>query len=313
MTTSVDVIVPVHGNWKVTETCLRSLAAQTHEHRVVVVDDASPDDTLERLREHPHVDVVALERNSGFAAACNAGIRHGTGDIVILVNNDVVADTAMISELVAALDANPHCGSAVPVLTKPDGRIDAYGLCVDPTLAGFTRFNGAQMDQVDSDKGWRLLGPYGAVAAFRRSALTEVGLLDEAIFMYGEELDLALRLDAGGWPTTAAPHARGVHLGGATSGRSSASQRRRAGFGRGYLLRTYGVLTGRYGLRAVVTELIVCVGDIALSRDFASLSGRIAGWRAGRTAQKRSRAVSAVDRRIGFVTSLRLRLGDRRA
>ncbi|WP_240183606.1 glycosyltransferase family 2 protein [Leifsonia aquatica] len=305
--------MPVHGNWAVTEACLRSLAAQTAALRVIVVDDASPDDTLIRLREHPEVDVVALATNSGFAAACNAGIRHGDGDVVVLVNNDVEADATMIAELTASLDASPRAGSAVPILIKPDGRVDAYGLCVDPTMAGFTRFNGATVAEAERAPGWRLLGPYGAVAAFRRTALDEVGLLDEGIFMYGEELDLAMRLDAAGWPATPSPRARGMHLGGATSGRASATQRRRSGFGRGYLLRAYGVLRGRHAIRAVMTEAIVCAGDLMLSRDLASTAGRIAGWRAGRTAARRSRRVSAVDPRIGFAESLRLRVGDRQA
>lgn len=313
VTTSVDVIVPVHGNWAITQACLRSLDRQTVRHRVIVVDDASPDDTLSRLRDYPEVDVVALGHNSGFAAACNAGIRHGDSEFVILVNNDVESAPSMIAELVASLDSAPRAGSAVPVLTKPDGRVDAYGLCVDPTLAGFTRFNGATVHEAESTIGWRLLGPYGAVAAFRRAALDEVGLLDEGIFMYGEELDLALRLDAAGWSTVASPRARGVHLGGATSGRASATQRRRAGFGRGYLLRAYGVLTTRHAVRAIVTEVIVCLGDLMLSRDFASARGRIVGWRAAKTAARRSRTIPAIDARIGFITSLRLRLGDRRA
>lgn len=312
VTPSIDVVVPVHGNWALTEACLAALAAQTLPHRVIVVDDASPDDTLERLHEHPDVDVVVLDRNRGFATACNRGIAAGSGEIVVLVNNDVTADPRMLEELSAALLRDPGAGSAVPLLTRPDGRVDSFGICADPTMAGFVRCVGSTVEDALGLPGRRLLGPYGAVAAFRRTALDEVGLLDEGIFMYGEELDLALRLSAGGRYTIAAPASRGVHLGGATAGRASASQRRRAGFGRGYLLRAYGVLRGRYGLRALLTEIIVCLGDAVLSRDLASLQGRVAGWRAGRFAFPRPRAVPGVDRSITFVASLRLRLGDRR-
>lgn len=155
-----------------------------------------------------------------------------------------------------------------------------------------------------------LLGPYVAVAAYRRAALDDVGLLDEGIFMYGEELDLALRLSAAGWATTAALDSRGVHLGGATSGRGSSRQRQRAGFGRGYLLNAYGVFRSRQALRAAVTELIVCAGDLLLSRDLASTRGRIAGLRAGRKAAKRPPTVPGIDPNLKFITSLRLRVGD---
>lgn len=317
MSSSVDVVVPVYGNWAITERCLAHLSVQTLDHRVVVVDDAGPDDTVARIRAgYPHVDLVALETNSGFAAACNHGIRRGTADIVILVNNDVEADPRMLELLVAALDADPALGSAAPLLLRPDGSIDSLGLCADVTTAGFVRLAGAPEDRATSAaitsadaSAPKILGPYGAVAAYRRSALDAVGLLDEGIFMYGEELDLALRLSAAGWGTTAVPEARGVHLGGATSGRGSATQRRRSGFGRAYLLRAYGILAGRQGPRAILTELIVCAGDLLLSRDLASTTGRAAGWRAGAAATRRPRDIPGVDRSLGFIESLRLRVG----
>ncbi|WP_426519823.1 glycosyltransferase family 2 protein [Diaminobutyricibacter sp. McL0618] len=314
MTATVDVIVPVYGNWELTRSCLEHLRRQSAAHNVIVVDDAGPDDTVSRLRDgYPEVTVVALERNLGFAGACNAGIRAGSGEIVILVNNDVDAAPDLVERLAAAL-GDPSVGSACPLLLKPDGRVDAYGICADPTMAGFVRFNGATVAEALAKRpSTRLLGPYGAVAAYRRAALDDVGLLDEGIVMYGEELDLALRLSAGGWRSVLVPEARGVHLGGATSGRGSASQRRKAGFGRGYLLRAYGVLGSRYGIRAVVTEAIVCVGDLVLSRDIASTTGRLAGWRAGRSTFVRPGRVPGVDRGIGFTESLRLRIGDRRA
>ncbi|WP_166789055.1 glycosyltransferase family 2 protein [Cryobacterium sp. TMT1-21] len=313
MSLSIDVVVPVYGNWAVTKDCLDHLALQTVEHRLIVVDDAGPDDTVQRLHdEYPHVTVIALNRNSGFAAACNAGIRRGTADLVVLVNNDVNADPAMLERLSEPFRDDARLGSAAPLLFQPNGTIDAVGLCADPTMAGFVRYHGATVDELDSDAP-ALLGPYGAVAAYRRAALDEVGILDEDIFMYGEELDLALRLSAAGWGTIAVLDSRGTHLGGATSGRGSSRQRERAGFGRGYLLRAYGVVTGRHGIRAVITEVIVCAGDLVLSHDLASTRGRLSGWRAGRFAAKRSAPVPGIDTSIGFLRSLRLRVGDYKA
>jgi N-acetylglucosaminyl-diphospho-decaprenol L-rhamnosyltransferase len=253
--------------------------------------------------------VVALDVNGGFAAACNQGLRRSTADIVVLVNNDVEAEPAMLEHLIEPF-VDAQIGSASPLLLRPDGRIDALGIAADVTMAGFLRGHGALVDAFDTSTH-RLTGPYGAVAAYRATALAEVGLLDEGIVMYGEELDLALRLSAAGWKPAAVPEARGVHLGGATSGRGSSTQRYRAGYGRGYLLRAYGVLHGRHALRAVATESIVCVGDLALSRDLASARGRRAGWRAGTHAAKRVGAIPDLDTSIGFLASLRLRIGSR--
>lgn len=310
---TIDVVVPVYGNWAITRDCLEHLRRQTVKHTLIVVDDAGPDDTVARLyAEYPEVTVIALPENGGFAAACNAGIRRGTGDIVILVNNDVQADPTMLERLAAPFATDDSLGSAAPLLFAPNGTIDAVGLCADPTMAGFLRYHGATVDDIKHDT-FALLGPYGAVAAYRRSALNDVGLLDEGIFMYGEELDLALRLSAGGWATTAVLDSRGVHLGGATSGRGSSRQRQRAGFGRGYLLSAYDVFRGRQALRAAVTEVMVCAGDLILSRDLASTRGRIAGLRAGRKAKDRPSSVPGIDTTLNFMRSLRLRVGDYKA
>jgi len=129
--------------------------------------------------------------------------------------------------------------------------------------------------------------------------------------MYGEELDLALRLSAAGWRPVGVETARGVHLGGATSGRGSRQQRRRAGFGRGYLLRAYRVGHSRRAARAFVTEAIVCIGDAILNHDWAALRGRIAGWKAGASAFPRPAVIPDVDKTIGFMESLKLRVKAR--
>src|SRR5438270_781687 len=81
-----------------------------------------------------------------------------------------------------------------------------------------------------------LAGPAGTAAAYRRRALEQVGGLDESIFAYMEDFDLALRLRSGGWEAVLASDAVGVHLGSATHGHRSAWQRRHGGFGRGYML-----------------------------------------------------------------------------
>lgn len=303
---SIDVIVPVHGNWLITRNCLLSLREQTIAHHVILVDDKSPDDTVERVvSEFPEVEVIAFPRNRGFAAACNAGIAAGTGAVLVLCNNDVQAEPQML-ELLAAAFERPEIGSATGLILQPDGLVDAFGITADSTLAGFVRLHGQPQSAVSGTLD-RLLGPYGAVAAYRRVALEDVGLLDENIFMYGEELDLALRLSAGGWRPAAVAAARSVHLGSATAGRGSASQRERSGFGRAYLMRAWRVHRGAHAFRALAVEILVCVGDAIMNRDFAALRGRRAGWRAGRHI-RRPRIVPDLEPSIGVVRSIRLRL-----
>jgi GT2 family glycosyltransferase len=136
-----------------------------------------------------------------------------------------------------------------------------------------------------------------------------MGGLDEAIFAYSEDLDLALRLRAVGWDAAVTPDAVGMHLGSATHGHRTAWQRRHAGFARGYLLRRYGVLRSRHGARALATEATVALGDAVLSRDLAALSGRVAGWRSASGLARRSAPADALDPEIGIRDSLALRRG----
>jgi N-acetylglucosaminyl-diphospho-decaprenol L-rhamnosyltransferase len=137
-----------------------------------------------------------------------------------------------------------------------------------------------------------------------------VGGIDEGVFAYNEDFDLALRLRIAGWKAAVAHDAVGIHIGSATHGHRSAWQRYHGGFGRGYVLRRYGVLRSRAAARALATESAVAVGDMLISRDAAALRGRIQGWRAARTKPRLPiPPADSVDEDITLLDSLRLRRG----
>ena len=306
---SIDVVIPTHDGLQLTQTCLEHLRLQTAPHSTIVVDDASTDGTLLRLRDaFPDVRVVRLAVNSGFAIACNAGARAGSGDVVVLINNDVECPPDFLERLVAPFCADPRLGSVAAVLLDAERRtIDSVGLAVDRTLAGFPRLRGHALGEARSGKPV-LAGPAGAAGAYRRTAWDQVGGLDEHVFMYGEDVDLALRLRAEGWRTVVEAEAVAVHRGSASIRHRSARQRYHSGFARGYFLRRYGVLNGNAAVRATGTEAIVVVGDAILSRDLAATRGRIAGWRAAAGLNRRPPPPpAAVDAEITFGDSLRLR------
>lgn len=306
---NIDVLVPVYGNWPAVRSCLMHLLEQSAAAHVVVVDDCSPDDTADRIEaEFPGIDLLRLPKNVGFAKACNRGFDATVGDVVVLLNSDVDLAPESLSHLANAFD-DPSVASASPVITRPDGQIDAVGLCADVTLAGFVRFHGAPPQAAASNTPI-VLGPYGAVAAYRRSSIDTASLFDPNIFMYGEELDLALRLRRSGWTSVVVQESRAQHEGGATTGRGSAKQRRLAGFGRGYLLRKYGVLHSRFGPRALFVELFVCAYRLFASRDLAAIRGRIDGWHAARGVERLSAPTLGVDRTISTLDSLRMRSGQ---
>jgi N-acetylglucosaminyl-diphospho-decaprenol L-rhamnosyltransferase len=308
----IDVVIPVFNAWALTESCLSQLRRQTLPHTAIVCDNGSTDGTPERVRAaFPEVYVVELGANLGYARACNHGVRAGSSEIVVLLNNDVDCRPTFLERLVAPLSADRRLGTVAGLLLKPGAqRIESFGLAVDPTLAGYPRLRGspARAAQVRQPV---LLGPSGAAGAYRRTAWEEVGGLDEGVFAYGEDVDLALRLRAVGWSTAGVSNAVAIHIGSASAIGRSAWQRYQGGFSRGYFIRRYGVLRGRTALRALTTESIAVAGDaLVFSRDLAALRGRVAGWRAaGRLPRHRQPPQDAIDDDITFVKSLRLRLG----
>jgi N-acetylglucosaminyl-diphospho-decaprenol L-rhamnosyltransferase len=285
---TIDVAVVAYNRYDLTESCLRHLAAQTREHRLIVCDNGSTDRAGERVAaEWPEATLLRMETNRGFAEACNATVAAGHGDYVVLLNNDVDCRPDFVERVVAPLEADPGIGSVAALCIRPDGeRIDSIGLTMDATLSPFPRLQGRPVAEAGAPSPV-LVGPAGTAAAYRRSAWEEVGGLDERIFAYGEDFDLAVRLRAAGWGAVAAPDAAGIHLGSATHGHRTQRQRLNGGFGRAYLLRRYGILRGRHALRAGFTEALVVAGDAVISRDLAALRGRWAGWRAARGLPRR--------------------------
>jgi N-acetylglucosaminyl-diphospho-decaprenol L-rhamnosyltransferase len=307
--TSIDVVLPAYNRWDLTSSCLRHLAAQTVPHRVIVVDNGSSDETRAALRrDWPEVHVVELDHNHPFTKAVNLGVAAGGGDQIVLLNNDVDLRPNCLEQLIAPLEHDPGVGSVAAVLLTPGERaIDSVGVTTDVTLAGFPRQQGRAPEHA-RDCEPLLTGPEGTAAAYRRAAWEQVGGLDETIHAYMEILDLAWRLRQAGWASRCAPEAIGVHLGSATFGRGSPAQRCLAGFSRGYLLRRYGVLRGRFAARTLLTEAIVTGGDAVLTRDLSALRGRVAGWRAARGMPRHPRPpAEAIDTAISLRDSLALR------
>jgi GT2 family glycosyltransferase len=280
-------------------------------HNVFVCDNGSKDGTPGLVRKKfPGVHVIELGTNLGFAGACNRGADVGSGEIIVLLNNDVECRPDFLECLARPFANDEGIGSVAALLLQPgDARIDSFGLVVDQTLAAYPRLRNRPVAEVESTTPAVLAGPSGAAGAYRRDAWQGVGGLDEAVFSYGEDADLAMRLRAAGWSTAAASDAVAIHIGSATAGVRSDWQRYQGGFGRGYFLRRYGVLRGRHGPRAALTEAIAVAGDaLVYSHDLAAFRGRLAGWRAAAGRPRRTRPpADAIDTSFTLTECLRLR------
>jgi GT2 family glycosyltransferase len=304
MALTVDVVIPVSNHWALTQSCLEHLAAQTRAHRVIVGDNGSTDGTPERLAaDWPDVHVLRTEAPQPFAVVCNAGAAAGDGDVIVLLNNDVDCEPDFLEQLVAPLERDPELGDVAALCLRPDGRrIDSVGITCDASLSAFARLKGEPVERAGSPKPV-LTGAAGTAGAYRRTAWEQVGGLDEAFPAYQEDFELALRLRAAGWTTTAAPAARCTHLGSASYVARSSRSRENGGFGRGYVLRRYGALTPR----AALIEAIAVIGDAVTARDLAATRGRVRGWRAARGLPPRAKPAHAIDNTLSITDSLALR------
>jgi len=307
MADTIDVVITTHQGWDLTKRCLEHLREQTVEHTVIVSDGASSDGTPEEIRKHfPNVTLLTDTSDPGYAAATNRGAAAGNGDVIVLLNNDTFARPDFLEHLVPVFD-DERVGAVAPLTVRPDERtIDSVGLTLDVTLAPFVRLAGRPIAEAGSQQP-RLVSPGGGADAYRRSAWVEAGGLEERLSFYGADLDLALRLGALGWTTAAAPDAVAIHIRAATAGHRSRRARESGGWARGFLLRRWGVLRSRAALRTLVTESLVVLGDMVLSRDAVAARSRISGWRAAGRLPRRIVPPDALDEELGFLQGLRSR------
>lgn len=228
--------------------CLQTVFASQGDiaFKVVVVDNASGDASAEMVRsEFPQVLLIASEINGGFSYGNNLGLRalgyRGAGDVsadapryALLLNPDTEVPPESLAGMVAFMDAHPEVGIAGPKLLLADGSLDKAcrrgfptptvafyhfsGLAkLFPKSARFGRYN---MTYVDPGQTVEVDSVVGAYMQLRREVIAEVGLLDEAFFMYGEDLDWSYRAKKAGWKVMYYPEVIVWHIKRASSRKS---------------------------------------------------------------------------------------------
>ncbi len=191
------------NGWEDTRECLQSLRAVTAPCRIILVDNGSTDDSVERAREQfPEVEIIDNRANLGFAEGNNRGIRHAlsTGaDYVMLLNNDTLVDPHFLEPLVAAFDRDPAVGFASPVILYAD----------EPEAVWFCG------GEIDWRTGWAHhrqppdgVAPThgitstpiatGCCLIAARATWEQVGLFDPRFFLFWEDSDWTLRATRAG-------------------------------------------------------------------------------------------------------------------
>jgi O-antigen biosynthesis protein len=217
----VSVIVPVYGQIGYTVRCLASIQKQLPgmPFEVIVVDDCSPDNSLEVLAQVRGIHLARNETNQGFIRACNAGAAIAKGQYLCFLNNDTEVAKDWLDELLRTFSAFPGTGLAGSKLVYPDGRLQEAGGIIwqDGSAWNFGRLQDPQLPEynyareVDYCSGASIMVP----AALYR----ELGGFDEHYLpAYCEDSDLALKIRDRGYRVIYQPLSAIVHYEGITSG-----------------------------------------------------------------------------------------------
>lgn len=203
--------------------CLAS-AAPGVEIETIVVDNASGDGSVDAIRQRlPHVLVVEMNENLGFAAGMNAGAREASGDYVLLLNSDVEGLPGSLGEMLDYMKANPMVGLVAPLLVDENEK-PIRTLLVGPTLwrtlipaLGKLRYK--QWRKLIGSEPLDVEATEGAAVLVSRAAIEKAGLLDEEFFFYHEIVEWCMRMRDKGFRVVIVPSARMKHLcGGSTGG-----------------------------------------------------------------------------------------------
>jgi GT2 family glycosyltransferase len=212
--------------------CLGSIGPSTRRTvEVTVVDNASSDGSVDAARAtRPDANVIVNAMNRGFAAAVNQAVRDTSGPLVLLLNPDARLPPSGLDVLIDVMEALPSAGCCGPRLVYPDGTFQSCGRNF-PSLrteiqeaVGARYFRGPLRAREPRPVARaRVDWLCGACLLLRRTALDDVGPLDEAFFLYGEELDWCARARRAGWEAWAVPGVDVVHHLGASTHAASSS------------------------------------------------------------------------------------------
>ncbi len=214
-----SVIIVSWNTCALTLQAIRSVYAQGDSGvEVIVVDNASSDDSVERIRkEFPDVRLIVNAENLGYARANNMGLAAARGDYFLLLNSDAeLLSRDTFEKLRRVFEAQPEVAAVGAKLVLPNGKVQALGrpfLTLKRLIKEQLLFAHAFADHDASPLRSPVEAEYidGAFLAVRRKTVEQIGMLDESFFMYGEDMDWCRRMKAAGWRLIVLPELVVLH------------------------------------------------------------------------------------------------------
>ena len=227
----LSVVIVNYQTFELTKNTINSILEYDHpfSYEIFVVDNASTDDSLERLKDYfkDKVKFIASIENNGFAAGNNQALRQAEGKYQLLLNSDTLVWQNTLENIYEYMEANPDVGACGCRVLLEDGELDKackrsfpnvknsfFRLFHVPTASKDDNYN---LTDLPDDEIYEIDCLTGAFMFMRKDALDKVGLLDETFFMYGEDIDLCYRIKHGGWKIVYYGKSKITHLKGASS------------------------------------------------------------------------------------------------
>ncbi|PIS31785.1 glycosyl transferase family 2 [Candidatus Saganbacteria bacterium CG08_land_8_20_14_0_20_45_16] len=247
----LSIIIVNTNNKKLLKECLHSIyhRPQQLNLEIIVSDNASSDGSQTLIKtEFPEVKLIENDSNLGFIKASNLGLKIAHGRYIMLLNDDTLVKAGALNKLVQFMDQTPSAGACGPKLLNTNGTLQHQG-----GLLG--------------KKFWRAKVPtsvdfvIGAALMVRKEVLSQVGLMDENLFFYNDDLDWCLSIRRAGWKIYFVPAAEIVHYGGYSSKRKFNPKLFIEGFRGGlyFCRKHYGELTFHLYRLALCLGLILCL------------------------------------------------------
>jgi GT2 family glycosyltransferase len=226
-TLDFSIVVVSHNHRGVIEKCFDSLYSlpDRASFEALLIDNTCTDGAADWVEQHyPRVKVHRNAARHGFAANANTGMRMlERGRYVLLLNPDVTSIAGLLDRLVDFMDAHADAGIAAPRLFHADGtrqpncrRFPTPAMLAMRALRMDELWRSSQvrrylMDDREHAQAAEVDWVTGAALVARRSAIAEVGMMDERYFLYWEDLDWCYRMRRAGWHVYYVPEARAVH------------------------------------------------------------------------------------------------------
>ena len=227
----LSVVIVNYQTFELTRNTVNSILKYDYpfSYEILVVDNASGDDSLSKLQDYfgDKVEFIASPSNSGFAAGNNLALSVSKGEYVLLLNSDTVVWENTLEDIYNYMESHSDVGASGCRVLLENGDLDKACKRTFPNVKNsfFRLFHipnkskddNYNLDNLPDDEVYEIDCLTGAFMFIRKDALDEIGFLDETFFMYGEDIDLCFRIKEAGWKIVYYGKSKITHLKGASS------------------------------------------------------------------------------------------------